>query len=44
MRSCALQILEQPIEMLMTKVVGDRELSAASESVSGSTVGKHLRQ
>ena len=44
MRSCALQILEQPLEMLRDGVVGDQQLSAVSKSVAGSTVGKHLRQ
>lgn len=43
-RSCAMQILEQPLELLRSGVVGDKELSAVSRSVSGSTVGKHLRQ
>lgn len=44
LRACALQILEQPIEMLRGGLVGDEELSTQSEGVSGSTVGKHLRQ
>ncbi|CAO1622519.1 unnamed protein product [Parajaminaea phylloscopi] len=43
MRACAVQILEQPIEMLRSGVVQDRELSTQSQGVSGSTVGKHLR-
>lgn len=44
MRACAIQILQQPIEMLKTGVVHDKELCAQSHGVSGSTVGKHLRQ
>ncbi|CAO1629504.1 unnamed protein product [Sympodiomycopsis kandeliae] len=43
MRSCALQILEQPLNLLKGGVIGDKELSAVSKSVAGSTVGKHLR-
>lgn len=44
MRSCALQILEQPLEMLRTGIVGDEKLTVKSRNVAGSTVGKHLRQ
>lgn len=44
MKACAMQILEQAAELLRSGSVGDDELQEKSDSVSGSTVGKHLRQ
>lgn len=44
MMSCCLEILAQPCQMLSDGVVSDKELQAKSQSVAGSTVGKHLRQ
>lgn len=44
MLHCALQILEQPLTLLRSGIVGDAQMQRESSLIPGSTVGRHLRQ